>query len=139
VCRAFNSTMVIAQACILFIPFAGVMSGSMLLILGLVFLTLVVREAYIPRNERLEHEFVTAFMAPILVVVFYVGFGTWHWVQAGAALFPKTPELLIPKVMALAIPIAWMRKRYAPESGPQNPYKLPLRLYFRTGCSMTCG
>jgi hypothetical protein len=131
--RTFYSRMVIAQACTLFIPFAGVMSRSMLLILGLTFASLVVREAYIPRNERVEHEFITAFMAPILVVVFYVGFGAWHWARGlPAPFFAITPELLVPRVFALAVPIAWVRKRYAPESGPENPYKLPVRLYFRT-------
>jgi hypothetical protein len=131
--NAFYSTMVIAQACTLFIAFAGVMSWSMLQILGLTFVALIIREAYIPRNERLEHEFVTAFMAPILVVVFYVGFGAWHWARGlPAPYFAIQSELLVPRLFALAVPIAWVRKRYAPESGRQNPHKLALRLYYRT-------
>ena len=129
----FYGTMVIAQACTLFIAFAGVMSWPVLRTLVLTFLALVIREAYIPRNERLQHEFVTAFMAPILIVVFDVGFGVWNWAwHSPGPYFAMLPDVLVSRVLALAIPIAWVRMRYAPESGPQNPYELPLRLCYRT-------
>src|SRR5579862_3022436 len=125
--------MLIAQGCTLFILFAGVMSWPVLFILGLTFLALLLHVAYMPLNERLEREFVTAFMAPILIVVFDVGFGMWNWARGfPAPYFPMMPDVLIPRVLALAIPIAWVRHRYAPASGPQNPYKADLALYYRT-------
>jgi hypothetical protein len=125
VCDTFYLKLAIVQICILFMPFAGVLSPLLLLILGLTFAALIVREAYVPPGERLECEFITMFMTPAVILALYIAF-TWA--------FPnRLPpgETLAPRLVALSVPIAFFRYHYAPGLTPESPYRDLLRLHHR--------
>jgi hypothetical protein len=119
---AFYWRMVIMQACTLLLGFIDVMSPALLLNLSVTFAAMLTREAYVHPKDRLRWELVTVFMAPFLVVTSAIVLGL---------LFPRMmlpPEVVVPRAFKMAIPIAIFRYKYAPEAGPENPYKNLLRL-----------
>ena len=125
VCDSFYLKLAVVQMCILFMPFAGVLSPPLLLILGLTFSALIVREAYVPPGERLECEFITMFMTPAVILLLYVAMS---WAFPGRLL---SPEALTPRLVALSLPIGFFRYHYAPGVTPESPYRDLLRLHYR--------
>ena len=73
--EAFYWKMGLAQGCILILPFADVLTRSLIVVLGLVFAFLVVREGYITSDWRTDAEVITAFMTPALILGFAVLLG----------------------------------------------------------------
>ena len=117
--------MVAAQACILFLPFAGVMSAPLLLVLGLTFAALLIWEAYVRKDERLEHEIVTTFWTPALIVALHV---LLEWKFPGSMMPARD---LMPRITALSFAIGFFRYNFAPHAGPDHPYKDLMDLHHR--------
>jgi hypothetical protein len=126
--KRFSLKMAAAQLCVLiwFGFFADQHSWAMVLLLGLMFVGFLIREAYVVLSERLWHEIVTALLiAPAIVFLD----------SALGLISPRlmTPlEPLMPLLGAASIVIAICRYHMAPEVGPEHPYKEILRHHHRT-------
>jgi RNA polymerase sigma factor (sigma-70 family) len=95
-------------------------------LLAVIFLFLLVREAYVPPTERLWAEFVTALMIPPLAVLFDTALGAF----SPSLLVPI--EILAPRIGPAAVAIALFRYNTAPETRPDHRYKRELKLHHRT-------
>lgn len=121
----FYLQLAVMQFCILLLPFGGVLSVRLGLVLAMTFLTLMIREAYVDPRDRLECELVTTFAAPAVFVVLYLALGF----ISPQSMLPS--ELLGPRLVALSFPIGFIRYHYAPNARPGHPFKYLLQLHHR--------
>jgi hypothetical protein len=123
---AFYWEFAIAQMCILFAPYAWIISWPLLFVLGLTFACLLLWEGYIEHDQRPDCEAITTFMAPALILLFnsLLGLADPKWMTPLAVMqLPTLTE---------AIVIAIIRYLLAADPPRKHPYRHLLRAYNRS-------